>query len=137
MAPTQLKCQAPSSHCSHSGRRADGKRTAMIGDLMADEPVPAASTRDIPDGRVRIGGLCLVGNSFLGMVLPSMVSPVGVYLMRTFIVASVPPDLGRLRLWLQDETAVRATTSWTSSAGPRRETQGRDEEATSRSEYSF
>ena len=32
-------------------------------------------------------------NSIWGMVLPSMVSPVGVYLMRTFIAASVPPDL--------------------------------------------
>ena len=32
-------------------------------------------------------------NSIWGMVLPSMVSPVGVYLMRTFIAASVPRDL--------------------------------------------
>ena len=32
-------------------------------------------------------------NSIWGMVLPSMVSPVGIYLMRTFIDASVPPDL--------------------------------------------
>ena len=32
-------------------------------------------------------------NSIWGMVLPSMVSPVGVYLMRTYITASVPPDL--------------------------------------------
>jgi multiple sugar transport system permease protein len=32
-------------------------------------------------------------NSIWGMVLPSMVSPVGVYLMRTFIAASVPQEL--------------------------------------------
>lgn len=32
-------------------------------------------------------------NSVWGMILPSMVSPVGVYLMRTFIDASVPKDL--------------------------------------------
>ena len=32
-------------------------------------------------------------NSIWGMILPSMVSPVGVYLMRTFIAASVPRDL--------------------------------------------
>jgi multiple sugar transport system permease protein len=32
-------------------------------------------------------------NSIWGMILPSMVSPVGVYLMRTFIDASVPRDL--------------------------------------------
>ncbi len=32
-------------------------------------------------------------NSIWGMVLPSMVSPVGVYLMRTFIGASVPQEL--------------------------------------------
>jgi multiple sugar transport system permease protein len=32
-------------------------------------------------------------NSIWGMILPSMVSPVGIYLMRTFIDASVPRDL--------------------------------------------
>jgi multiple sugar transport system permease protein len=32
-------------------------------------------------------------NSPLGMILPSMVTPVGVYLMRTFIQISVPMDL--------------------------------------------
>ncbi len=32
-------------------------------------------------------------NSPLGMILPSVVAPVGVYLMRTFIRASVPKDL--------------------------------------------
>jgi multiple sugar transport system permease protein len=32
-------------------------------------------------------------NSVWGMILPSMVSPVGIYLMRTFIDASVPHDL--------------------------------------------
>jgi multiple sugar transport system permease protein len=32
-------------------------------------------------------------NSLWGMVLPSMVSPVGVYLMRTYIRASVPREL--------------------------------------------
>lgn len=32
-------------------------------------------------------------NSVWGMILPSMVSPVGIYLMRTFIDASVPKDL--------------------------------------------
>lgn len=32
-------------------------------------------------------------NSVWGMILPSMVSPVGVYLMKTFIDASVPRDL--------------------------------------------
>jgi multiple sugar transport system permease protein len=32
-------------------------------------------------------------NSIWGMVLPSMVAPVGVYLMRTFIAASVPREL--------------------------------------------
>ncbi|MET8810123.1 carbohydrate ABC transporter permease [Streptomyces sp. NPDC004546] len=32
-------------------------------------------------------------NSVWGMILPSMVSPVGIYLMRTYIDASVPRDL--------------------------------------------
>jgi len=32
-------------------------------------------------------------NSVWGMILPSMVSPVGIYLMRTFIDASVPQDM--------------------------------------------
>jgi multiple sugar transport system permease protein len=32
-------------------------------------------------------------NSVWGMILPSMVSPVGIYLMRTYIDASVPKDL--------------------------------------------
>ncbi|HEX4789059.1 MAG TPA: carbohydrate ABC transporter permease [Actinospica sp.] len=32
-------------------------------------------------------------NSIWGMILPSMVSPVGIYLMRTYIDASVPRDL--------------------------------------------
>ena len=32
-------------------------------------------------------------NSVWGMILPSMVSPVGIYLMRTFIDATVPQDL--------------------------------------------
>ena len=32
-------------------------------------------------------------NSVWGMILPSMVSVVGIYLMRTFVEASVPPDL--------------------------------------------
>jgi multiple sugar transport system permease protein len=32
-------------------------------------------------------------NSIWGMVLPSMVSPVGVYLMRTYVQVSVPPEL--------------------------------------------
>lgn len=32
-------------------------------------------------------------NSIWGMILPSMVSPVGIYLMRTYIDASVPADL--------------------------------------------
>jgi multiple sugar transport system permease protein len=32
-------------------------------------------------------------NSIWGMILPSMVSPVGIYLMRTFIDAAVPRDL--------------------------------------------
>jgi multiple sugar transport system permease protein len=32
-------------------------------------------------------------NSVWGMILPSMVSPIGIYLMRTFIDASVPKDL--------------------------------------------
>lgn len=32
-------------------------------------------------------------NSIWGMIVPSMVSPVGVYLMRTFIDASVPREL--------------------------------------------
>jgi multiple sugar transport system permease protein len=32
-------------------------------------------------------------NSVWGMILPSMVSPVGVYLMRVFVEVSVPPEL--------------------------------------------
>lgn len=32
-------------------------------------------------------------NSIWGMILPSMVSPIGIYLMRTFIDASVPSEL--------------------------------------------
>ena len=32
-------------------------------------------------------------NSVWGMILPSMVSPVGIYLMRTYMDASVPKDL--------------------------------------------
>jgi multiple sugar transport system permease protein len=32
-------------------------------------------------------------NSIWGMILPSMVSPVGVYLMRVFVEVSVPPEL--------------------------------------------
>lgn len=32
-------------------------------------------------------------NSIWGMILPSMVSPIGIYLMRTFIDASVPKEL--------------------------------------------
>ena len=32
-------------------------------------------------------------NSVWGMILPSMVSPVGIYLMRTFVEASVPEEL--------------------------------------------
>ncbi len=32
-------------------------------------------------------------NSIWGMILPSMVTPVGVYLMRTFVSVSVPPEL--------------------------------------------
>jgi multiple sugar transport system permease protein len=49
-------------------------------------------------------------NSVWGMILPSMVTPVGVYLMRTFIQASVPPELvdaaridgaGELRIFIR------------------------------------
>ncbi|MEU6173649.1 carbohydrate ABC transporter permease [Streptantibioticus parmotrematis] len=49
-------------------------------------------------------------NSVWGMILPSMVSPVGIYLMRTYIDASVPRDLieaaridgaGELRIFLR------------------------------------
>ena len=32
-------------------------------------------------------------NSIWGMILPSMVSPVGVYLMKVFVEVSVPPEL--------------------------------------------
>ncbi|WP_017935016.1 carbohydrate ABC transporter permease [Nocardioides sp. Iso805N] len=46
-------------------------------------------------------------NSVWGMILPSMVSPIGIYLMRTFIDASVPKELieaarldGASELWI-------------------------------------
>jgi multiple sugar transport system permease protein len=49
-------------------------------------------------------------NSIWGMILPSMVSPVGVYLMKVFVEVSVPPELidaaridgaGELRIFLR------------------------------------
>jgi multiple sugar transport system permease protein len=42
---------------------------------------------------VIIAGLLDLINSIWGMVLPSMVSPIGVYLMRTYTEISVPRDL--------------------------------------------
>ena len=49
-------------------------------------------------------------NSVWGMILPSMISVVGIYLMRTYVEASVPPDLvsaaridgaGEMRIFLR------------------------------------